>query len=560
MRAPAKARSPRPRVTVNAPFPAPVGGWIANRSKAAPRAQGTPPGALVLENWFPTSTGVKLRRGTQRYATVGVGEDPVFSLFVYRIGTQEQLFAATMTTIYDISTINNAFPLELGNGNGDSIGANNPDEVVGTTADPGDVMLTGLTSGSWVVAPMTTDGGNFIRGVNGSDLPFTYDGAAFSTTAFPLTFEAGEQAEPEDLSFVWQYKRRHFFIRKGSLDAYYLPVNSIGGELAVLPLGSVFALGGSLLFGASWSLGSSSAGGLGAQCIFVTTEGEVAVYQGDNPDSVDSWSLVGVYRIGRPLGKEAFIRAGGDIIIATTVGFLPLSSAVNLDAAALAPGAVSSPIEEAWTEAVQRRSDGDWQCITWPDQTMVFVSPPSETAQPIFVANANTGAWCKFTGWMPRCWVVWRGRLFYGGDGGQVVECNVTGSDQGVSYTGRYMGLFDDLGAPAARKIAKFARPSMQSTVAISPSVSVVFDWSQNFPPAPNAEPAQADNVWDSATWDNARWDSEALSVSYERWMSVGGSGVRIAPIVQITSGAQIPVDAELIAVEVTYSTGDIVT
>lgn len=550
----------KPRVTANAPFPAPVGGWIANRSKASPRQQGTPPGALVLENWFPTATGVKLRRGTRRYATVGVGEDPVFSLFTYRVGTQEQLFAATMTTIYDVTNITVATPMEIGVGDDDVLGTGEPDESLGEPADPGVVVQTGLTNGNWVVAPMTTDGGNFIRGVNGSDLPFTYDGAAFSTTAFPLTFEAGEQAEPEDLSFVWQYKRRHFFVRRGTLDAYYLPVNSIGGELAVLPLGAVFSLGGSLLFGASWSLGSSSAGGLGAQCIFVTTEGEVAVYQGDNPDSVDNWSLVGVYRIGRPLGPEAFIRAGGDIIIATTVGFLPLSSAVNLDAAALAPGAVSSPIEDAWVEAVQRRSIGDWKCITWPDQAMVLVAPPGDNEQPIFAANANTGAWCKFTGWRPRCFEVWRGRLFYGSDGGQVVECNVTGSDQGISYTGRYMGLFDDLAAPAARKVAMFARPSMQSSVQISPAVSVVFDWDMSFPPAPNAEPAQVDNVWDSATWDNARWNSDVLSVSYERWSSVGGSGARLAPVLQITSGAMIPVDAELIAVEVTYSTGDIVT
>lgn len=560
MRAPAKARAPRPRVTTNAPFPAPVGGWIANRSKATPRQPNQPPGALVLENWFPTSTGVKLRRGTRRYATVGVGEDPVFSLFTYHVGTQEQLFAATMTTIYDISTIANAFPIEIGDGNGDSIGANDPDEVLGTPSDPGVVMLTGQTNGSWVVSPMTTDGGNFIRGVNGADLPFTYDGADFSTTAFPLTFADGEQAEPEDMSFVWQYKRRHFFIRLGSLDAYYLPVNSIGGELAVLPLGAVFTLGGSLLFGASWSLGSSSAGGLGAQCIFVTTEGEVAVYQGDNPDSLDGWSLVGVYRIGRPLGKEAFIRAGGDIIIATTVGLLPLSTAIQLDAAALAPGAVSSPIEDAWTEAVQRRSSGDWQCITWPDQAMVLVAPPAQTDQTVFVANANTGAWCKFTGWLPRCFAVWRGRLYFGSDGGQVVEANVSGSDQGVSYTGRYMGLYDDLGAPAARKMAMFARPSMQSSVAISPSVSVAFDWSTNFPPAPNAEPAQSESAWDGGTWDLSRWDSVELTVSYERWNSVGGSGARIAPIVQITSGTAIPIDAELIAVEITYSVSDIVT
>lgn len=557
MRTPTQRQKPRTAQTML--FPAPTGGWIANRSKALSRAPNAPPGAATLENWFPTATGIKLRRGTRRHATIGVGEDPIFSLFTYHIGTQEQLFACTMTTIYDVTNITNPIPMEIGVGDDNVLGTGEPDESLGEPSDPGVVMLTGLTSGKWVVAPMTTDGGNFIRGVNGADTPWVYDGAAFSDIP-ALTFDVGEQAEPEDLSFVWSYKRRQFFIRKNTLDAYYLPVNQVGGELAVLPLGAVFSLGGSLLFGASWSLGTSSAGGLSAQCIFVTTEGEVAVYQGDNPDSVDDWSLVGVYRIGRPLGQQAFIRAGGDIIIATTVGFLPLSTAIQLDAAALAPGAVSSPIEEAWTEAVLRRSQGDWNCITWPDEAMVLISPPVADDTSVFVANANTGAWAKFTGWRPRCWCVWRGRLYFGSDGGQVVQAGITGSDQGSTYTGRYMGLFDDLGAPASRKIARMVRATLQSTVAISPFVSVAFDWNMNFPAAPPAEPAQIDNVWDSATWDQARWDSENLSVIYQRWNAAGGSGARVAPVVQITSGSTIPIDAELVAVELTYAGADIVT
>lgn len=554
---PAKGR--KSRTSLSTLFPAPIGGWIANRSKALARGANLPPGAAVLENWFPTATGIKLRRGSRRYATVGIGNDTVFSLFTYHVGTQEQMFAATMSTIYDVSNITVPLPTEVGVGDDDSLGTGEPDEVVGSPSDPGIVVSTGYTNGSWTVSPMTTDGGNFLRGVNGADVPFVYDGASFTTTP-ALTFEVGEQAEPEDLSFVWSYKRRHFFIRKNTLDAYYLPVNQVGGELAVLPLGAVFNLGGSLLFGASWSLGTSSAGGLSAQCIFVTTEGEVAVYQGDNPSDINAWSLVGVYRIGRPLGREAFIRAGGDIIIATTVGFLPLSTAIKLDAAALSSSAVSSPIEEAWTDAVLRRGLGDWQCVSWPDESMVLVAPPVSDERTVFTANANTGAWCKFTGWSPRCWAVWRGGLYYGTDGGAVVRAGIGGADQGGTYTGRYMGLFDDLGSPASRKMARFARATLQSTVAVTPGVAVVFDWNLAFPPAPSAEPAQADNVWDSATWDQSQWDSDVLTALYDTWTSVGGSGARLAPTVQITSGALIPIDAELVAVEVTYDGADIVT
>lgn len=557
MRRPTAAQ--KPRTSQNMMFPAPVGGWIANRSKALPRQPNQPPGALVLENLFPTATGIKLRRGTKRWATVGVGVDPVFSLFTYTVGSQEQLFAATMSTIYDVTNITAPAPMEIGVGDSNSLGANEPGEVLGEQADPGVVVRDGMTNGNWVVCPIRTDGGTFLRGVNGADVPWVYDGAAFTETP-ALTFATGSQAMPEDLSFVWSFKRRLFFIRKDTLDAYYLPVNQIGGELDLFPLGSVFQLGGSLLFGASWSLGTGGSGGLSAQCVFVTTEGEVAVYQGSNPDDFNDWSLVGVYRIGRPLGKQAFIRAGGDIIIATTIGFLPLSAAVQLDYAALAGGAVSSPIEEAWKETVQRRGQGDWNCITWPDEALVMIAPPSTDGQQVLVANSSTGAWCRFTGFNPRCFATWRGGLYFGADDGQVVQFGITGSDQGATYTGRYMGLFDDMQTPAQRKIAKFARASMQSTVDITPNISVSFDWNVNFPPAPNAEPSQLDSVWNGATWDQARWDSEVLTVSYEKWASVGGSGARVAPVLQLTSGSTIPVDAELIAFELTYTVSDIVT
>lgn len=549
----------KPRTSQPALFPAPIGGWIANRSKALARDPSLPPGAAMLENWFPTATGIKMRRGTQRHATLGLGSDPVFSLFTYHVGTQEQLFAATMTTIYDVSNITVSTPMEIGVGDDNSLGANDPETVLGETADPGVVMLTGFSSGDWTVAPMTTAGGNFIRGVNGADTPWVYDGASFAVIP-ALTFGAGDQAEPQDMSFVWSYKQRHFFIRKNTLDAYYLPVNQVGGEMTIFPMGAVFTLGGSLLFGASWSLSGSSSGGLGAQCIFVTTEGEVAVYQGSNPSSATDWSLVGVYRIGRPLGREAFIRAGGDIIIATTIGFVPLSAAINIDAAALASSTTSSPIEEAWTDAVQRRGLGDWQCVTWQDEGMALIAPPVSDERVVFVVNIKTGAWCKFTGWQPRCWAVWRGGLYFGSDGGRVVRASITGADEGNTYTARYMGLFDDLGAPASRKMARLARATLQSTVAINPGVSVAFDWRMTLPAAPQAEPAQADNLWDSARWDRSEWDSENLTEIYDRWKSVGGSGARMAPVLQITSGARIPIDAELIAVEVTFSGADIVT
>lgn len=550
----------KPRTAQNAAFPAPTGGWIANRSKAVARAANLLPGAAILENWFPTATGCKLRRGSARWATVGQGVDPVLSLFTYNVGAQQQFFAATMSTIYDVTTIANPYTYVVGTENDEQIGTGN-DNVLGSSIATQIPRLEGQTGGDWVTVQFSTDGGTFLRGVNGKDVPFVYDGGAFTTTP-ALTFEDGEQAEPQDLSYVWSYKRRLFFIRGNTLDAYYLPVNSVGGELAVLPLGAIFPLGGTLLFGASWSLGTSDQGGLSAQCVFVTTEGEVAVYQGSNPDSIDDWRLVGVYRIGRPLGKNAHISAGGDIIVATTIGFLPLSEAVQREYAALSPAAVSNPIEEAWSTAVSRRNAEEWHCETWPDGQMVIVAPPDTSTQgkTAFVANANTGAWCSFTGWNIRCMTIFRGQLFFGSDFGAVVRAYVSGTDQGQAYTGRYLGLYDDMGAVASRKIVQVSRVTLQSSVQVSPTTDAHFDWVMDLPPAPNAESVSVDNVWDAAIWDRALWDTSTDAFVYQAWNSVGGSGARMAPSVQITSGAAVPLDVEMVSVDVTYTIADLVS
>lgn len=50
---------------------------------------------------------------------------------------------------------------------------------------------------------------------------------------------------PEDLNYVWVYKNRLFFVEKDSLNAWYLPVDSIGGAAEKFPLGGVFTRGGS---------------------------------------------------------------------------------------------------------------------------------------------------------------------------------------------------------------------------------------------------------------------------------------------------------------------------
>jgi hypothetical protein len=526
MRKPA-ART-KPRTAKPASFPAPVGGWIKNQNLAAPGSRlpdgSRVNGAYLLENWFPIATGLRMRGGSQVFATLGDGTRDPTAMFAYANGNNRKLFGANAIGIYDIT-------------------------AGGTVAAP---AVGGLTGGAWSVIQFATPGGVFLRGVNGLDTPQVFDGTSWSTA--PAITGVTATA----LSQVWSYKQRLFFVESGTLNAWYLPVDTVGGAAVKLPLGGVFKRGGSLLFGASWSL--DGGGGLTEQCIFVSTEGEVAVYQGTDPSSPSAWSRVGVYRIGKPLGAKAWIHAGGDLVIATDIGFVPLSQAVQRDLAALSPAAISFPIETAWNEAVAARSGQDWNCEVWPTKQMVLVAMPTLSGQSpqMFAANARTGAWTRYTAWNGTCLQLFGARMFFGSTGGNIIEAEVTGADQGVSYTATCVPQFDPLKAPASLKTSLLMRAILRSPEEVVPQLSLQADYVVNLPAVPDALQLAATDLWGVGVWGVAKWGVDVALKIFERWQSVGGSGYAIAPATQLTTGSVTTPNVELVQVDITYDMGDV--
>jgi hypothetical protein len=515
----------KPRKAQSKSFAAPVAGWIANQNLADP-VDGAPQGAVVLENILPTATGGEVRRGSDVFASMTDTTKPVDRLFSYKNGNLQSFFATNETTITDIT---------------------------GTPAD----KVTDLTGGNWVFVPFTNDNGQiFLRGVNGMDTPLVYDGANFSTTP-AITFPTGVTVTPDQLYYVWAFKNRLFFIQKESMDVWYLSVNQMGGELVQFPMGSIFSRGGQLLFGASWSVDAGN--GLSENCVFVSSEGEVAVYSGSNPGDATDFQKVGVYRIGKPLGQTAFIRAGGDLVIATQVGFVPLSQAIQRDYAALSPSAISYSIETAWNQAVADRP-GEWSCEVWPERQAVFIALPATESDPaaMYVANSRTGAWAPFTGWQATCVLTFNGRLFWGTADGKIVEGYIGGLDRGMPYTATYVPQFDDFGLPTNMKIGLMARAVIRSAVPVTPKLFTQADFIIDAPIPPDAAIVPAGNQWASAVWGASVWGAGSVKQIQQDWVSVAGSGYALVPGIQITSGAAVPLDTEIVRLDMTFDITDI--
>jgi len=498
-------------------FDAPVGGWLQSRNKG----KVSPETATILDNWFPEIDGIRVRAGTTRFANIG---EPVESMFSYESGNVNKIFAASTGSIFDISA-----PAD--------------------TETPVAASVTGQTNGEYSAAIMSTAGGVFLTVVNGANDRQVYDGANWNTTP------AITGVATSDLSNVWAYRNRLFFVQKDSLKAWFLPVESIGGAAQEISLAGVFTKGGSILFGATWSLDAGD--GIDDLCVFVSTKGEVAVYQGNNPADPNVWALSGVYEVGPPLGPKAFLRVGGDLLIATEDGLVPMSSAVQKNRETLSLTALSISIEKAWRAEIGRRH-GSWSITKWPAKNMAIVSFKSISGAVTyqFVVNLRTSAWARYTGWDVRATALFDDNLLYGREDGRIMFAERGGSDDGEVYVSRYVGDYDHLRAPARTKVGKMAQGVFISNQPFNPKIGIATDFKDQTLGGLTIAQSSPTTVWDAAIWDVATWDGASSKEITTKWVSAIGNGQYVAPVVEVAFSETAEPSIQLVATSVLYEVG----
>ena len=311
------------------------------------------------------------------------------------------------------------------------------------------------------------------------------------------------------------------------------------------------------MFGCSWS--ADAGDGLDDYCVFVTTEGEAAVYQGDPSGT---FSKVGVYRIGKPIHKNGWFRAGGDVAVITDDAIVSLGAAVQKDRAALLATAITYPIEEAWRLAVEERSGIlPFSCVVWPSKTMLVVGIPASGSQlkMAYAANTRTGAWCRITGWDTRAVAVFDDKLFFGTSDGKVVRGEVTGADQGSTYTATLLPKFDDFKS-VSEKEALHARIVARANNPLTPQLFACADYETVLPTPLNADSDGDASLWDIGIWDSSTWGSRADTKSrFSQWQAVAAVGQALSVGVQITSGRVTAPDIELIALHLVTQDGEMI-
>lgn len=520
-RIPVPAQAQPPAQTAR--FRSPVRGWVSNVSLAA----GLKDAAIVMDNWFPTATGVRLRGGSEEY--VDLGSNPITFMFTYSASGVEKLFACETAKVWNITSTANA-------------------------------DITGQTSGDYSWQQMETAGGNYGYLCNGADSPQLYDGSSWAAVTGASSI-AITGVTTTGLSHPWVYRNRLYFVEKDTQQAWYLPLDSVGGSATVHTLRGVFQNGGSLLMGATWS--TDAGDGADDYNVFVSDQGEVAVYTGDDPGA-DNWSLVGRYDLGgKPLGKNATMRAGGDLLIATMQGIVPLSQVLQKDPAALKLSAVTVQIEPDWINEADRRQTRNWHMVKWVEKNMGFVALPvvDGTTDPMaYVINLQTGAWARYTGWDTRSCATYRGGLYFGTSDGRVMIAESGGNDDGEVYVCSVAWHFDDLRRPAQFKTAVQARATFRAAKAFNPQLSMSVDYAQSFPAAPDSVANFTVDEWGSAIWGTAVWGAQTTQATVSTmWKSVTGAGFTHAPQVQVTCGTTPVPDAEMMSLDLLYRGGGVV-
>jgi len=466
---------------VTASFPAPVGGLNARDSLAAMK----PTDAVVLENWFPTPTSVNVRKGYIEWST-GYA-NPVQTLMRYAPTTGAyKLFAASGTSFYDA-----------------------------TAQGPvGAAVVSGLTNAQWCYTNIVTPGGSFLWAVNGVDNGKIYDGSTWADVSIT-------GVGSDDIAQVNVFGNRLFLVEKNKLKVWYLAVQSIAGTATGFDLSTIFPRGGYLMAMGTWSVDAGA--GLDDQAVFVSSEGEVAVYKGTDPAS---WVKTGLYYIGRPIGRNCLIKMAGDCLLLCEQGIYPLSRAL-LSATIDRSISLTDKIQNDINAAVSVwGSNYGWQMQLYPDQNQLWLNVPtlpsiSQSVQ--YVMNTITGAWCKFTNMNAQCWEVVGNGIYFGG--ASAVYKAWTGQfDLLGQVQADALQSFSNFRTEARTKYFTMVRPSIVADGNPSILYGLNLDFLQqpasgalSFLPTVNAM------VWGSMVWGSMVWGGGLQQRS--QWQTVGGLG-----------------------------------
>lgn len=499
--------------------PAPTGGWNARDPLAAMARED----AVQLINWMPRVADCTMRGGKIDWATGFVSRPSTLSVYTSPTGANK-FWACTSAGIFDISA-------------GGAIGA----------------AANTITNGYFVWLQMGVSGGHYLMMFNGVDKPRYYDGTNWISIDAAST-PAITGVTTTNLVSANSFKRRLYLIENGKLSFWYLPSDQVGGAAVEFLLGPLCIRGGYLMAMGTWTVDSGS--GPDDYAVFVTSQGEIIVYAGTNPGSSVDWALVGVYRVdAKPIGRRCLQKFGGDLIVITQLGVLPLakllqSSAINYRVA------LTDKIDKAFILAAQAaQATLGWESVLFPIQNALLFNIPTSTSGVYeqYVMNTITKSWGRFQGWDASAWAVFGNDLYFA-DATTVQRAWAGHADNGANITAYGQTAFNYFGKFSQAKRWTLMRPLLlvDSPLGFSIGLVVDFDTPGDLTLATTTTAAGA--VWDVDLWDVGLWTGSL--VAQRNWQTPAAIvGYAASGLLQVVTNA---VDVQWTASDYVYEEGGI--
>ena len=479
--------------------PAPVGGLNSRDSIDAM----APTDALIMSNFFPTVEKVTLRDGYTSFCT-GIGTGNVETLVEHNAGANRQLLAiGSNGTLYQIDS--------------------------GTAVS----KKTGLANGR---AESIEFNNNSIFVPSGANVPFSWDGSSASDLSITLS----DSVNANTLTGVHAHKNRVYYWTGTSQNFYHsATVDTFQGNFTKFPVGLVGTFGGNIIMINTLTIDGGE--GVDDLLCIIMTSGEVLLYSGSNPAS--DFSLVGTFRIAEPINeKRAIAKLGGDVIVMTKEGYLPLSQVVRQDIVGNKAAAISEKIRGTVISQVKATGTSTgWQVFVSPDGDKVYFNYPTGDLDPFnqHVFNPIIRAWCIFENLPAHVWGQFNGDTFFGSASGVVFK--VTGdADNGENIVGDLATAYNYFGDRGGVKRFSSVQPMLEGETDIVFSFGVGVD--QTPVATIDVSPVTFQSnlaAWDTATYDDFFYADTAGAGVTKRRKAVNRLGYSSALRIKVATSTQ---------------------
>lgn len=493
----------------------------------------SPAGAMPMTdcaqafNLIPAERGLRSRLGEREHCTglAGLTDNLVREVLPFNGSTVDanRLFATTSTGIWDVSASSEA-----------------PAQVFAFASD------TDL-AGYGVCHAVVTAAGHYLLYCDEENGLHIYSETTDTWAAAVAGVGPGEfdGADPADFVFVTTFKKRVMFVERGTARIYYLDAGAIAGEVTPFEVGTQFKAGGSLVGAWNWTMDGGA--GLDDALVMVSTGGDVAIYQGTDIADANNFGLKGVWFVGGlPAGRRIATDFGGDMLLLTALGPLPLSRLLSGNPIAEQQYATAKIQNLINLLMLSRSALRGWTLRLHPqDNTLLLMVPTTDGAatEQLAMPLARPGAWYPYRDLPIYSSEVWAGKLYFGTTDGRV--CVNEGYVDGVKIAAADAGAFTPVQWGVSTAPTNMGRPTQKRIQMIRPTllsdsgrpdfrVEARYRYDAHEMSPVSGTNGSADDAWDAATWDSDVWAGEYRAA--QQTFGATGMGVEVAIAIRGTA------------------------